>query len=177
MKKKLFIAFVLLLLIGCGISFAKLTDRQTYQLSYGTDAVRIVLSDDVDTSGYVVPEQIREINMKIENLSAASNVRWKAEISVNGEKQRALSEELLNISADWNLKEDGWHYSKDKLKTGETLPLFEKLRMPSDMINAAEEGDEVEILITAQAIQAEHDPDWETTEIQTAKTEIGVQGG
>lgn len=178
MKKKTCIMLTALLLAGGLSLFAKKEIGSVLHIRYGTDKVQIALHDSADTEGYVVPGQIRDINMAVENLSARSRIRWKAEIRVNENEILPLKkEDLVSVSSCWKFHEDGYYYGTDSADTDETVPMFEKLRMPIEIIDAMAEGDIVSVVVTAEAVQDENnDASWNELEIQDSEEKIlGVE--
>lgn len=178
MKKKTCIMLIALLLAGGLSLLAKKEISSVLHIQYGTDKVQIALHDSADTEGYIVPGQVRDINMTVENLSASSRIRWKAEIRVNENEILPLKkEDLVSVSSCWKLHDDGYYYGTDSADTYETVPMFEKLRMPIEIIDATAEGDKVSIVVTAEAVQDENnDASWNEIEIKDSEEKIlGVE--
>lgn len=153
MKKKNCILLIALFLVGTVYIVAKKENNSVFRFQYATDEVRIELHDSAVTSGYVVPGQIRDINMMVENLASESRIRWKAEIRVNEETKHQLSDELIAVSSNWELHSDGYYYGTAPAGTDEMIPMFEQIEMPIDIIDETEEGDAVSIAVIAEAVQ------------------------
>lgn len=178
MKKKTCIMLTTLLFAGALSIFAKKEISSVLHIQYGTDKVQIVLHDSAVTDGYVVPGQVRDIDMTVENLSAKSRIRWKAEIRINEDEIHPLKQEdLVSVSSNWKFHDDGYYYAMTVADTNEVLPMFEKLKMPVEIIDATTAGDKVSIVVTAEAVQDENNEvSWNEIEIQdSAEKILGVE--
>ncbi len=178
MKKKTCIILISMLFAGALSIFARKEISSVLHIQYGTDKVQIALHDSAVTDGYVVPGQTRKIDMTVKNMAAKARIRWKAEIRINEKEFHPLEQDdLVSVSSDWKLHDDGYYYGMTAADTDEVIPMFEKLKMPVEIIDATAEGDKVSIIVTAEAVQDENnDASWNELEIQdSAEKILGVE--
>ena len=76
MKKRNIIVISLIVIgIGTYSIFGAAIRKTNLHFIFGTDKVRIDLVDEAQTNGYVVPGQVRDIDMRVQNLNANANIR------------------------------------------------------------------------------------------------------
>ena len=155
MKKRNIIAISLMVIgIGTYSIFGDAIRKTNLHFIFGTDNVRIDLVDEAQTNGYVVPGQVRDIDMRVQNLNANANIRWKGEMYFNDGTGKNINEDLLGVTDEWKLEKDGYYYSTTSIESEKEVEMFESLRMPTDIIDDMQEGERITVIVTAEAVQS-----------------------
>ena len=112
-RRSLIIALIVFLLI-CGLimgdSLSSLLRSFRQRFITQTDTVEVTLVDDLQRSVPIVPGSRIPLDMDVQNLGAACQVRFKVCVYTGGELLRELTEAELELADGWERKKDGYLY-------------------------------------------------------------------
>ncbi|MCC2832587.1 hypothetical protein [[Clostridium] innocuum] len=112
-RRSLILSLVVSLLI-CGLimgdSLSSLVRSFQQRFIAQTDTVEVTLIDDLQRSEPIVPGSRIPLDMDVQNLGAACQVRFKVCVYTGGELLRELTEAELELADGWERKKDGYLY-------------------------------------------------------------------
>ena len=124
----------------------------------------------------VMPGQVISLIPRISNIGDECYIRAKVTYSKEDNKLVTV-DNIDSASGDW-IKKGGYWYYKSTLKNGDKIDLFKNFTIPTDMTNDYQ-GKEIQLNITAEAIQSENfkpdfdsDSPWKNVETQKALDEV-----
>ena len=97
-----------------------------------TDTVEVTLIDDLQRSVPIVPGSRIPLDMDVQNLGVACQVRFKVCVYTGGELLRELTEAELELADGWERKKDGYLYHTGILETTIQAVQSEHLEVSSD---------------------------------------------
>ena len=165
----LMIAF-LLMFGGCAALYAM--PSKTVENTFDTGVVDIVLATyQLNENGEEEPWEDRDYitpNSTISNIKRITNESdhpcyLRAKVSFLDTEQ-VTKDNLLGISGDWILKEDGYYYHKEAVDSKESVDLFTGISIP-DNVSDDQEGKTFYLSVMVDAIQEQNmTPDYEAEE-------------
>lgn len=146
-------------------------ELQEYTVSNGTET----LYDESD-SEKVMPGQVISLIPRVSNIGDPCYIR--AKVSYSKEDSELVNVDRIdNVSDDWIKKGEYWYY-KPILQSGKKIDIFKTFTIPTDMPNDYQ-GKEIQVIITAEAIQADSfKPDfdsespWNKVKVQKASDDV-----
>lgn len=146
-------------------------ELQEYTVSNGTET----LYDESD-SEKVMPGQVISLIPRVSNIGDPCYIR--AKVSYSKEDSELVNVDRIdNVSDDWIKKGEYWYY-KPILQSGKKIDIFKTFTIPTDMPNDYQ-GKEIQVNITAEAIQADSfKPDfdsespWNKVKVQKASDDV-----
>ena len=146
-------------------------ELQEYTVSNGTET----LYDESD-SEKVMPGQVISLIPRVSNIGDPCYIR--AKVSYSKEDSELVNvDKIDNVSDDWIKKGEYWYY-KPILPSGKKIDIFKTFTIPTDMPNDYQ-GKEIQVNITAEAIQADSfKPDfdsespWNKVKVQKASDDV-----
>lgn len=146
-------------------------ELQEYTVSNGTET----LYDESD-SEKVMPGQVISLIPRVSNIGDPCYIR--AKVSYSKEDSELVNvDKIDNVSDDWIKKGEYWYY-KPILQSGKKIDIFKTFTIPTDMPNDYQ-GKEIQVNITAEAIQADSfKPDfdsespWNKVKVQKASDDV-----
>ena len=146
-------------------------ELQEYTVSNGTET----LYDESD-SEKVMPGQVISLIPRVSNIGDPCYIR--AKVSYSKEDSELVNVDRIdNVSDDWIKKGEYWYY-KPILPSGKKIDIFKTFTIPTDMPNDYQ-GKEIQVNITAEAIQADSfKPDfdsespWNKVKVQKASDDV-----
>lgn len=170
-RRSLILSLVVSLLI-CGLimgdSLSSLVRSFQQRFIAQTDTVEVTLIDDLQRSEPIVPGSRIPLDMDVQNLGVACQVRFKVCVYTGGELLRELTEAELELADGWERKKDGYLYHTGILEEDGILELYDAVIASSDIIT--KEDQTLVLETTIQAVQSEHlevsSDDWGDTEIR-----------
>ena len=174
MKKKKILTMVaavaLVAVIGVGATLAYFTDKDSKTNVVTMGKVDIDLEEPVfsenpdDTITDVKPNQNIVKDPKITVTEGSLDAYVRAKIEFDGLNDQQIKDILPLINIDktkWFLSTDGYYYYKDKMASGESVYLFQNVKIPENWGNEVS-GLTFKINVFAEAIQADSfEPDLE----------------
>lgn len=174
MKKKKILTMVaavaLVAVIGVGATLAYFTDKDSKTNVVTMGKVDIDLEEPVfsenpdDTITDVKPNQNIVKDPKITVTEGSLDAYVRAKIEFDGLNDQQIKDILPLINIDktkWFLSTDGYYYYKDKMAAGESVYLFQNVKIPENWGNEVS-GLTFKINVFAEAIQADSfEPDLE----------------
>lgn len=166
MEKKLISILLSLAVVvfGCGIIYGMTSvDVTNY---FETGIVDIDLSEYCIDGGKEMPLPVNPILMPGDSLSQVSRIKnygndcyVRAKIAFRDTTEFTI-ENIVGISEDWILAEDGYYYYKNILPTGEEVNIFSGVNIPKDLPQY-NEGAEFFLDVSVDAIQSKNfEPDF-----------------
>lgn len=158
LKEKLIITFFrigFLILVLTGLFLIKGTKESTPDLELNERAASIYLVDDAYVEGYVIEDEIRKVDLRIQNGDKKANVRWKAEVLARKGKTINIHNELIGVSDEWVIAKDGYYYSKESINPREEVKMFESVQMSAELIDNMQNDKVIAIMVTVNAVQCE----------------------
>lgn len=146
-------------------------ELQEYTVSNGTEALY-----DGSDSEKVMPGQVISLIPRVSNIGDPCYIR--AKVSYSKEDSELVNvDKIDNVSDDWIKKGEYWYY-KPILQSGKKIDIFKTFTIPTDMPNDYQ-GKEIQVNITAEAIQADSfKPDfdsespWNKVKVQKASDDV-----
>lgn len=161
-RRSLIIALIVFLLI-CGLimgdSLSSLLRSFRQRFITQTDTVEVTLVDDLQRSVPIVPGSRIPLDMDVQNLGVACQVRFKVCVYTGGELLRELTEVELELADGWEWKKDGYLYHTGILEEDGILELYDAVIADSDVITK-----EDQILVLETTIQAIQSDQFEATQ-------------
>ena len=122
-------------------------ELQEYTVSNGTETLY-----DKSDSEKVMPGQVISLIPRVSNIGDPCYIR--AKVSYSKEDSELVNVDRIdNVSDDWIKKGEYWYY-KPILQSGKKIDIFKTFTIPTDMPNDYQ-GKEIQVNITAEAIQAD----------------------
>lgn len=170
-RKTIEMALVIVFLLmfgGCAALYAM--PSKTVENTFDTGVVDIALATyQINENGEEEPWEDRDYitpNSTISNIKRITNESGhacylRAKVTF-AETEHVTKDNLLGISDDWVLKEDGYYYYKDAVKSKDSVELFTGIHIP-DHVPDEQEGMTFYLSVTVDAVQAQNmTPDYTT---------------